>query len=178
MSRIGNKPVDIPDKVQVTLDGNVLKAKGPKGEMIQDLPTEIECKMENNQLVFTRPNDNRKIKSMHGLARSLAGNVIEGVSNGFQKILDIEGVGYRAELKGDRILLSLGFSHPILLVPPKGIELSTEGNNTIIINGADKQMVGQFAAIIRNLRPPEPYKGKGIRYRGEYIRRKAGKTSA
>ena len=178
MSRIGNKPVEIPDKVQVSLEGNILTAKGPKGEMTQKLPDEIECKLENNQIVFSRPSEARPIKAKHGLARSLANNVIEGVSKGYQKILDIEGVGYRAEMKGDRILLSLGFSHPVLLIPPKGIELKTQGNNIIEINGADKQKVGQLAAIIRDLRPPEPYKGKGIRYRGEYIRRKAGKTSA
>ncbi len=178
MSRIGKKPVDIPDKVQVTLEGNLLKAKGPKGEMMQELPAEIDCKLENDQLVFTRPNEQRQMRAKHGLARSLAFNAVEGVSNGFQKILDIEGVGYRAEMRGDRLLLSLGFSHPILMVPPQGVELKTPTNNVIEIFGADKQLVGQFAAIIRDLRPPEPYKGKGIRYRGEYVRRKAGKTSA
>jgi len=178
VSRIGKNPVDIPEKVHVTLEGNTLKAKGPKGEMIQNLPSEIDIKIENNQIIFSRPNEQRKTRAMHGLARSLAFNTIEGVHNGFQKILDIEGVGYRAEMKGDRLLLSVGYSHPVLLVPPVGVELKTPTNVSIEISGADKQLVGQFAAIIRDIRPPEPYKGKGIRYRGEYIRRKAGKTTA
>jgi large subunit ribosomal protein L6 len=178
VSRIGKNPVDIPEKVQVTLDGNTLKAKGPKGELVQELPIEIDVKLENNQLVFSRSNEQRRTRAMHGLARSLAFNTIEGVNNGFQKILDIEGVGYRAEMKGDRLLLSVGFSHPVLLVPPHGVELKTPTNNSIEVSGADKQLVGQFAAIIRDIRPPEPYKGKGIRYRGEYIRRKAGKTTS
>jgi large subunit ribosomal protein L6 len=178
VSRIGKKPVDIPEKVQVTLDGNILKAKGPKGEMTQELPPEIEMKLEDNQLIFTRPSEQRQMRAKHGLARSLAFNTVEGVHNGFQKILDIEGIGYRAEMKGDRLLLSVGFSHPILLVAPQGVELKTPSNSIIEVSGVDKQLVGQFAAIIRNIRPPEPYKGKGIRYRGEYVRRKAGKTTA
>ena len=178
MSRIGNQPVDIPDKVQVTFEGNIIKAKGPKGEMSQPLPKEIECKIEDNKVIFDRSSDHRKVKAKHGLARTLAFNAIDGVTNGFQKILDIQGVGYRAEMKGKRMLLSLGFSHPILIVPPDGVELKTPSNVIIEVSGVDKQLVGQLAAIIRKLRPPEPYKGKGIRYRDEYVRKKAGKTSA
>jgi large subunit ribosomal protein L6 len=177
VSRIGNNPIVLPDKVQVTLDKNLLKVKGPKGELEVTLPEEIECRQEDNTLTFHRQNDHRRLRALHGLSRSLAGNAVEGVSEGFEKILRIEGVGYKAELKGDRLYLSLGFSHPVLVIPPDGVNFEVVNNNQIKIQGIDKQLVGQLAAIIRKLRKPEPYKGKGVRYEGEYIRRKAGKTA-
>ncbi len=178
MSRIGNKPIVIPDKVQVNIENNVLTAKGPKGEMSVNIPDGINYKVEDNVLTFSRVDDSKRLKSMHGLARSLANNVIEGVSKGFQKTLKVEGVGYKVEQKGKNLLLSLGFSHPVYVVASEGIELSAPNATTIVVSGIDKQLVGQFAANIRKLRKPEPYKGKGIRYEGEYIRRKAGKTTA
>ncbi|MFP4527553.1 MAG: 50S ribosomal protein L6 [Candidatus Kapaibacterium sp.] len=177
MSRIGKNPIVLPDKVQVNIDQeNVMTAKGPKGELKVELPREIECKLEDNTLTFSRPNDHRRLRSLHGLTRSLAANAVEGVSAGFERLLRIEGVGYKAELKGERLMLSLGFSHPVIVIPPDGITFEVTGTQ-IKIKGIDKQLVGQLAAVIRKLRKPEPYKGKGVRYEGEYIRRKAGKTA-
>ncbi len=178
MSRIGKKPIQIPKNVQVSFDGNLLKAKGPKGELKLEIPKEIEFKFENNEITFSRPNDIKYVRSLHGLTRALAFNVIEGVTNGFKKVLQIEGVGYKVEMKGNNLMLALGYSHPILIIPPKDIEIKSPAPNQIHIHGIDKQRVGQLAARIRELRPPEPYKGKGIRYEGEYIRRKAGKSSS
>ncbi len=179
MSRIGNNPIEIPQKVQVSIQENVLTAKGPNGELTVPIPDVIEHKLENNVLTFSRVNEEKRSKSLHGLTRSLAANAIEGVSKGFTKTLQFEGVGYKVEVVGDRLLFRLGFSHPILIVPPPGIsfEVPKAPINTIYIKGADKQMVGEIAARIRRLRPPEPYKGKGLRYMGEYIRRKAGKAA-
>lgn len=177
MSRIGNYPIVLPDKVQVTLENNVLTAKGPKGEMTVDLPQEIECKLEDKTLTFSRESNHPRLRALHGLSRSLAGNAIEGVSEGFEKVLRVEGVGYKAEMKGERLFLSLGFSHPVLVIPPDNVKFEVVNNNQIKIQGIDKQLVGQLAAVIRKLRKPEPYKGKGVRYEGEYIRRKAGKTA-
>lgn len=178
MSRIGNAPVTIPDKVQVNIEDNKLTAKGPLGELIVNLPDEIEHKLEDGVLSFSRKSELKKVKALHGLTRSLVDNAVIGVSKGFEKKLNIEGVGYRAEMKGNRLLLALGYSHPILIIPDGNVEFQTPSANTIIIKGIDKQIVGMVAAKIRKLRPPEPYKGKGIRYEGEYIRRKAGKTAA
>ncbi len=178
MSRIGNKPIVVPDKVQVTIEDNLFKAKGPKGELEIRIPEEITVKLEDKEITFSRINETKRVKSFHGLIRSLAANVVEGVSSGFQKTLQIEGVGYKAELKGQKLFLSLGYSHPILVFPPEGIEFQCPNANTIIVSGIDKQLVGEISARIRKLRPPEPYKGKGIRYQGEYVRRKAGKTAA
>lgn len=178
MSRIGKKPIQIPKNVQVSFEGNLLKAKGPKGELKIEIPKEIEFKLENNEITFSRPNDMKQVRALHGLIRSLANNVIEGVTNGFKKVLQIEGVGYKVEMKGNNLLLALGYSHPILIIPPSDIEIKSPAPNQIHIHGIDKQRVGQLAARIRELRPPEPYKGKGIRYEGEYIRRKAGKSSS
>ncbi len=178
MSRIGKKPIQIPKNVQVSFDGNLLKAKGPKGELKLEIPKEIEFKLENNEITFSRPNDMKQVRALHGLIRSLAFNAIEGVTNGFKKVLQIEGVGYKVEMKGNNLLLALGYSHPILIIPPSDIEIKSPAPNQIHIHGIDKQRVGQLAARIRELRPPEPYKGKGIRYEGEYIRRKAGKSSS
>mgnify|MGYP006285730365 CR=1 FL=1 len=178
MSRIGNVPIEIPAKVQVSVDGRTLTAKGPKGELKVDIPEEIDFNIEDNNITFSRSSELRRVKSLHGLSRSLAWNAIEGVTEGFKKVLKIEGVGYKAELKGPRLFLSLGFSHPILIIPPDGIEFQVPNANTIEVSGIDKQLLGEVAATIRKIRPPEPYKGKGIRYEGEYIRRKAGKTAA
>ena len=178
MSRIGNNPIIVPDKVQVSFEGNVIKVKGPKGEMEQVLPEEITYTFENNTIQFSRPNDEKRFRSLHGLTRALASNAVTGVSEGFAKNLQIEGVGFKAEMRGKKLMLSLGFSHPILFIPPDGIEFIVPNPNRIEVTGINKQLVGECAAKIRKLRPPEPYKGKGIRYEGEYVRRKAGKTAA
>lgn len=178
MSRIGKKPVAIPDKVQVKIENSILTAKGPKGEQSCLLPEEIEYNIDGNVLTFSRKNDEKKVRSLHGLTRTLAFNTIEGVLNGFTKTLQIEGVGYKIEARGKRMLLSLGYSHPVVIIPPDGVTLEAPNANTMKIHGINKQLVGSVAAKIRSLRPPEPYKGKGFRYEGEYIRRKAGKAAA
>ena len=178
MSRIGNNPIIVPDKVQVSIEGQRISAKGPLGELFFDVPEEISFKFEEGVITFSRSSEDRKIRSLHGLARSLTANVVDGVNTGFEKILLIEGVGYKAEMKGDRLFLSLGYSHPILVIPPAGLTFETPKATTIKIHGIEKQVVGQIASMIRDLRRPEPYKGKGIRYEGEYVRRKAGKTAA
>ena len=178
MSRIGKKPIAIPDNVKISFQDNILKAKGPKGELELKIPSEIDYKIENKELVFSRNSEEKYIRAIHGLTRALCFNVVEGVTNGFTRTLQIEGVGYKAELKGKKLSLAMGFSHAVLIIPPDGILLEVPNVNTIKINGIDKQLVGQVAAKIRQIRPPEPYKGKGIRYEGEYVRRKAGKTAA
>ncbi len=177
MSRVGKKPITVPDKVQVDIKDKVLTAKGPKGVLMLNIPTEIQYTFENKTLSFSRESDEKHVRALHGLTRALASNVVEGVINGFTKTLQIEGVGYKAELKGKKLFMTLGYSHPILIIPPDGIEFVVPNANTINILGIDKQLVGLIAAKIRKLRPPEPYKGKGVRYEGEYIRRKAGKTA-
>ena len=178
MSRVGKQPIAIPDAVTVNIVDNVVTAKGPKGELSIEVNRDLTLTMKDGVLAVERPSDEKVYKSMHGLYRSLVNNIIEGVVNGFEKRLEIVGVGFRAEMKGKNLLLSLGFSHDILFKPSANIELSTEGNNVIIIRGIDKVLVGQVAAKIRSFRPPEPYKGKGIRYAGEAVRRKAGKAAA
>jgi large subunit ribosomal protein L6 len=178
VSRIGKKPIAVPDKVQLAFDGRRMKAKGPKGALELDIPNEIDYKFENKTLTFACESQDKHARSLFGLTRALAFNVIHGVNEGFTKVLQIEGVGYKAEMKGSRLMLSLGFSHPVLMIPPDGIEFAVINPNTVHVKGIDKQMVGEFSARIRKLRPPEPYKGKGVRYEGEYIRRKAGKTSS
>ncbi len=178
MSRIGLKPLQIPDKVQVTIKDRNIQVKGPKGELEFEMPELIDLKMEENVISFSRANDDKKVRALHGLTRALTANMVQGVSNGFTRTLKIEGVGYKAEMRGLYLMLSLGYSHPILVVPPKGIEIQTPQPTTIIVSGIDKQLVGEVSARVRKLRPPEPYKGKGIRYEGEYVRRKAGKTTS
>jgi len=178
VSRIGKKPIVVPDKVQVTFEGQLLKAKGPKGTLELNIPNEISFTFENNTITFECGSQEKHARSLFGLTRALAANVVEGVSNGFTRVLQIEGVGYRAEIKGTNLMLSLGYSHPILVIPPEGVELAAPNANTIQVKGIDKQVVGELSARIRRLRPPEPYKGKGIRFEGEFIRRKAGKTSS
>ncbi|HJC50103.1 MAG TPA: 50S ribosomal protein L6 [Candidatus Anaerostipes avistercoris] len=179
MSRIGRLPIDIPAGVEVKIEeGNKVTVKGPKGTLEKCLPVEMTIKVEDNQVVVTRPNDLKKMKSLHGLTRSLVANMITGVSQGYEKKLEINGVGYRAQKKGKEITFNLGFSHPVVMADPEGIETVMEGQNVIIVKGIDKEKVGQYAAEIRELRKPEPYKGKGIKYADEVIRRKVGKTGA
>ncbi len=179
MSRIGRLPIDIPAGVEVKIEeGNKVTVKGPKGTLEKCLPVEMTIKVEDNQVVVTRPNDLKKMKSLHGLTRSLIANMITGVSEGYEKKLEINGVGYRAQKKGKEITFNLGFSHPVVMTDPEGIETVMEGQNVIIVKGIDKEKVGQYAAEIRELRKPEPYKGKGIKYADEVIRRKVGKSGA
>ena len=177
MSRIGRLPVEIPAGVEVTVaENNVVTVKGPKGTLIESLPVEMDIKVENNQVVVTRPNDLKKMKSLHGLTRTLVANMVTGVTKGYEKVLEINGVGYRAQKQGKKLILSLGYSHPVEMEDPEGLESVLDGQNKITIKGIDKQKVGQYAAEIREKRKPEPYKGKGIKYADEVIRRKVGKT--
>ena len=178
MSRIGRLPVVIPAGVTVELkEGNTVTVKGPKGELTRTLAPEMEIKVEDDHVVVNRPNDLKKMKSLHGLTRTLINNMVVGVHEGFKKVLVINGTGYRASKQGRTLTLNLGYSHPIDMIDPEGIESSVEGNN-ITISGIDKEKVGQFAAEIRDKRRPEPYKGKGIKYVDERIRRKVGKAGA
>ena len=177
MSRIGRLPVEIPAGVEVTVaENNVVTVKGPKGTLTESLPVEMDIKVENNQVVVTRPNDLKKMKSLHGLTRTLIHNMIIGVTEGYEKKLEVNGVGYRAQKQGKKLVLSLGYSHPVEMEDPEGIETVLDGTNIIIVKGISKEAVGQYAAEIRAKRAPEPYKGKGIKYADEVIRRKVGKT--
>ena len=177
MSRIGKLPVVIPAGVEVKIsDTNVVTVKGPKGTLEKQMPEGITITQEANELIVTRPNDLKKFKSMHGLTRSLLQNMVTGVTNGYEKVLEINGVGYRAQKQGNKLVLSLGYSHPVEMEDPEGITTVMDGTNIIKVQGIDKEKVGQFAAEIRFKRPPEPYKGKGIKYADEVIRRKEGKT--
>ena len=177
MSRIGKKPVIVPANVTVTIaDGNVVTVKGPKGELTYGFHPDMILKQEGNTVVVDRPDEEHLHKSLHGLTRTLLSNMVEGVSNGYKKELDVNGVGFRAEKKGNQLVMRLGFSHEVFVDEIPGITIEVPGPNKIIIHGIDKQVVGQFAAEVRGKRPPEPYKGKGIKYTTEVIRRKAGKT--
>jgi len=176
MSRIGKKPVTIPKGVTVTLDGSKIKVKGPKGELSRSLPGAMHVSMKDNEVIVERPSDENEHKALHGLTRTLVANMIEGVTAGFSKQLEIVGVGYKAETRAYGLQLSLGFSHPIEYRAPAGIKLTAPQPTQVTIEGANKEMVGQVAAEIRSFRPPEPYKGKGIKYAGEQVRRKAGKA--
>ena len=176
MSRIGKIPVIIPEGVEVTINGQEITAKGPLGTEVVTIRPEITVAKEANTLVVTRANDDRRSRSLHGLSRTLISNAVNGVKNGFTKKLEIVGVGYRAAMNGNTLNLALGYSHPVDIVAPEGIKIVVEANTKISITGANKQAVGDIAALIRSKRPPEVYKGKGIKYEGEYIRRKAGKT--
>lgn len=176
MSRIGKLPIPLPSGVTVSVDGQNVAVKGPKGELALTVSEPIKVALEDNTIVVTRPDDEAKSKSLHGLTRTLIANNVHGVSTGFTKTLEIVGTGYRAAAKGANIELALGFSHPVVVEPPQGITLTVEGNTKIIVSGVDKQAVGEVAANIRKIRKPEPYKGKGIRYEGEFVRRKAGKS--
>ena len=176
MSRIGRLPIDIPAGVDVKVDGAAVTVKGPKGELALNVASPIEVKVEDNQVLVTRPDDERESRALHGLTRSLIANQIIGVTQGYTKGLEIVGTGYRVAQKGSSVEFALGFSHPVTVEPPAGITLTVEGNNKITVAGIDKQAVGETAANIRKIKKPEPYKGKGIRYAGEVVRRKAGKS--
>ena len=176
MSRIGKLPVAIPEGVKVTVEGQKITAVGPLGTETLELRPEIAIAQEENSLVITRTSDDRKVRALHGLSRTLVNNLVNGVKNGFEKKLEIVGVGYRAAMQGNTLNLALGYSHPVVVVPPAGIKIEVEANTKIRVSGANKQLVGDVAAEIRGKRPPEVYKGKGVKYEGEYIRRKAGKA--
>ncbi len=178
MSRIGKLPIPIPDKVEIKIDGTLVRVKGPLGEMSQEINPLITVAVEDKQIVCSRANEAKQTRAFHGLYRALIGNMVTGVSTGFKRELDIVGVGYRAEEKGNAIEFNLGYSHPILFELPKGVKAEVvPKTNHIILSSHDKQLLGQVSANIRSLRPPEPYKGKGVRYTGENVRRKAGKTA-
>jgi large subunit ribosomal protein L6 len=178
MSRIGKKPVTLPKGVNLELQGQTVAVKGPRGELRRTLHPEMQLAFENGILTVSRPSEEKRHKALHGLTRTLVQNMVDGVSKGFVKTLEIQGVGYKAEAKPYGVNLVVGYSHPVKYEAPKGIKISVENNTTVKIEGADKEIVGQVAAELRAVRPPEPYKGKGIRYQGEQVRRKAGKTGA
>ncbi|MCR5522672.1 MAG: 50S ribosomal protein L6 [Clostridia bacterium] len=176
MSRIGKMPVVIPAGVDVTVDGNLVTAKGPKGTLSCNIHPNITVEKDGDTIKVTRPNDDKQNRSLHGLSRTLIANMIHGVNETFKKELEVNGVGYRAELKGKELVLKVGFSHDVIMTAPEGVTIEVPAPNKIVISGADKQKVGQFAANVREKRPPEPYKGKGIKYVEEHIRRKEGKA--
>lgn len=176
MSRIGRKPIVIPAGVEVKLDGNHVSVKGPKGTLDSTVHPLMKIELKDGEVVVTRPNDGKEARSLHGLSRTLVANMVEGVSEGFKKELEVVGIGYRASKEGKNLVLNVGFSHSITMPEPEGITVEVPDANKIIVNGIDKQKVGQFAAEIREKRPPEPYKGKGIRYAGEYVAQKEGKA--
>jgi large subunit ribosomal protein L6 len=177
MSRIGRQPIEVPAGVTVTIDPGRVTVHGPKGELRQVVPQRMSIQQEDGQIVVTRPTERGPDRSLHGLTRTLVANMVEGVTNGFEKRLEIQGVGYRAALSGTDLELQVGYSHPVKIVPRKGIEFEVPTPTQVVVKGIDKQMVGQTAAEIRKVRPPEPYKGKGIRYEGEFVRRKVGKRA-
>ena len=177
MSRIGKKPVPVPKDVAVTIDGTTVTVKGPKGQLSRTFAEGMKIRNENDELVIERPSEEKNVRALHGLTRALLANMVQGVTEGFRKTLEIVGVGYRAEKKGKNLVVSVGYSHPVEYPEPEGITLTTPQPTVIVIEGIDKQKVGQVAAELREFRPPEPYKGKGIRYQGEQVRRKAGKTA-
>ena len=177
MSRIGKKPIAIPAGVDVKINGSEVTVKGPKGELKDTFNADISIVMENNEIVVSRPSDNKEHRALHGLTRTLIANMVEGVSNGYKKELEVNGVGYRAQKQGKNLVMNLGYSHQVIMPEVDGITVDVPNNTTIIISGPDKQKVGQFAAEVREKRPPEPYKGKGIKYVDEYIRRKEGKAA-
>lgn len=176
MSRIGKKPIELPDGVQINLDGIKLTVKGPKGELTRNLHPDMILKIEEKQIVVERPSDNKNHRALHGTTRSIVANMVEGVTNGYEKKLELVGVGYRASKSGNKLVLAVGYSHPVEMIPEQGIEVEVPEQTKITVRGIDKERVGEFAANVRSVRLPEPYKGKGIRYAGERIRRKEGKT--
>lgn len=176
MSRIGKLPIGVPSGVEVKIEGNAVTVKGPKGSLTRTFHPDINIAVENSQILVTRPSDEPQHRSLHGLTRTLLSNMVEGTTKGFTKALDMVGVGYRAAKQGNKLVLTIGKSHPTELVPYEGLEVEVPATNKILIKGMDKTLVGDFAAVVRKQRPPEPYKGKGIKYEGEVIRRKVGKT--
>ena len=177
MSRIGRKPIAIPAGVEVKVDGSVVTVKGPKGQLTNTFNADMAIAVEGNEVVVTRPSDNKEHRSLHGLTRTLIANMIQGVNEGFKKELQVNGVGYRVQKQGTNLVMNLGYSHQVIMPEIDGITIEVPGPNSIIISGPDKQKVGQFAAEVREKRPPEPYKGKGIKYIDEHIRRKEGKAA-
>ncbi|MBN1799100.1 MAG: 50S ribosomal protein L6 [Spirochaetales bacterium] len=176
MSRIGKLPVALASGVKINIDKNTVQVEGPKGKLAMDFSNDVKISVEENQVVVTRKDDSKRSRAMHGLYRNLLNNMMIGVSEGFKKVLVINGIGYRAEKKGDSLILNLGYSNPIEYPVPEGITIEVEANNKIVISGNNKQQLGQVCAEIRGFRPPEPYKGKGVRYENEYVRKKVGKT--
>lgn len=176
MSRVGKMPIPLPEGVEVRVDGRRVTVKGARGELSREIDPDMRIEQQDGQLLVTRPSESRRHRAMHGLTRSLIANMVTGVSEGFSKALEMQGVGYRAQMQGQDLQLAVGFSHPVLVSPPEGIQFEVEGTSRIIVKGSSNEQVGQVAADIRKVRPPEPYKGKGIRYAGEYVRRKAGKA--
>lgn len=176
MSRIGKKPIEIPEGVTVTLEKHTVSVKGPKGELSRSFNPDIEIKIEENVVTVSRPSDAKDHRALHGTTRAIIANMVEGVSKGFERRLELIGVGYRAQKQGSKLILNVGYSHPVEFEPETGLEVEVPTNTKITIRGTDKERVGELAANIRQVRPPEPYKGKGIRYEGEFVRRKEGKT--
>src|SRR5699024_5154902 len=177
MSRIGLKPIEIPQGVEVKVDGHKVTVKGPKGELSKEIHADMIINLEDNVITIARPNDHKDHRALHGTSRTMIANMVEGVTNGFQKSLEITGVGYRAQKQGNKLIVNAGYSHPVEIDPIDGIEIDVPKNTELTVKGIDKELVGAIAANIRAIRPPEPYKGKGIRYAGEYVRRKEGKTA-
>jgi large subunit ribosomal protein L6 len=177
VSRIGKKPISVPDGVEIDVKPGMVSVKGPKGELSQVVSTDMKVSKDNGTLTVERPTDRGEHRALHGLTRSLIANMVEGVTNGYEKRLEIQGVGYRARLQGKTLELSVGYSHPVSVTAPDGIEFEVPAPTQVIVRGIDKQLVGEIAARIRRTRPPEPYKGKGIRYAGEHVRRKVGKRA-
>jgi large subunit ribosomal protein L6 len=177
MSRIGRRPIEIPDGVTVEIGAGVVSVKGPKGELSQSVSPSMRIEQSNGTLTVERPSDRGEHRALHGLTRTLVANMVEGVTNGFEKRLEIQGVGYRARLQGKALEMTLGYSHPVSISPPDGIEFEVPQPTEVVVRGIDKQLVGEIAARVRKQRPPEPYKGKGVRYSGEYVRRKVGKRA-
>lgn len=176
MSRIGNKVVVLPAGVEIKQDGNNITVKGPKGELTREFSSDIKMNIEGNEVTFTRPNDSKEMKTIHGTTRANFNNMVVGVSEGFQKALELIGVGYRAQVQGNKLTLNVGYSHLVEMTAPEGVTFEVPANTQVIVKGINKEVVGELAANIRGVRPPEPYKGKGIRYVGEFVRRKEGKT--
>jgi large subunit ribosomal protein L6 len=177
MSRIGKQPIAVPSGVEVSIEPEVVRVKGPKGELAERVNRDIDVKQENGEILVARPTDRGEHRALHGLTRSLIANMVEGVTNGFEKRLEIQGVGYRAQLQGSKLVLALGYSHPVEMDAPEGIDFEVPQPTRVIVRGISKQAVGEVAANIRKARPPEPYKGKGIRYEGEHVMRKVGKRA-
>ncbi|PLR96390.1 50S ribosomal protein L6 [Bacillus sp. T33-2] len=176
MSRVGKKPIEVPTGVTVALDDNLVTVKGPKGELSRTFSPEMEIKVEDNVINISRPSDAKQHRALHGTTRAVLANMVEGVSKGFERSLELVGVGYRASKQGKKLVLSVGYSHPVEIEPEEGLEIEVPANTKVVVKGTDKERVGALAANIRDVRPPEPYKGKGIRYEGEHVRRKEGKT--
>ena len=177
MSRIGNKVIVLPAGVEITNNDNVVTVKGPKGELTRTFSKDIEIRVEGTEVTLHRPNDSKEMKTIHGTTRALLNNMVTGVSEGFKKELEMRGVGYRAQKQGEKLVLNAGYSHPVEMDAPAGVTIEVPNNTTVVVKGIDKQVVGEFAANIRAVRAPEPYKGKGIRYKGEHVRRKEGKKA-